>query len=310
MTTTSWPAMLPELTPDTAPGSSRRRRSTRRSPVNWLSAQTRRGCARDGSRRWRRTAASTWRSSPTTPSWAWPSSSRSRGCRATSSSSELRAAIFRGLADHEIGHTMGLRHNFAGLDRRAQLRRQLLERSAAMAAQDKWDANRISEYAYSSVMDYGVALQQRHPRPRQVRHGGHPLRLRRPGRRDAEPRADRRRPAREPTSSSPTTPSCRRSWAASTELRRRRRGALQRSIASTLERHYRGGGLTEGGSSSPPSGPTSSARTSSSATSTARPGTSAPTSARSSTTRSTGSRTTTSSTPSSAGASTGRSTAT
>ena len=26
---------------------------------------------------------------------------------------ELRSRIFRGLADHEVGHTMGLRHNFA-----------------------------------------------------------------------------------------------------------------------------------------------------------------------------------------------------
>ena len=26
---------------------------------------------------------------------------------------ELRTRIFRGLTDHEVGHTMGLRHNFA-----------------------------------------------------------------------------------------------------------------------------------------------------------------------------------------------------
>jgi hypothetical protein len=67
---------------------------------------------------------------------------------------EIRRLIFRGLADHEMGHTMGLRHNFSGSadalnygDRFWQIRTGM--------PQEKWDANRISEYRYSTVMDYG-----------------------------------------------------------------------------------------------------------------------------------------------------------
>jgi hypothetical protein len=68
---------------------------------------------------------------------------------------EIRRLIFRGLADHEMGHTLGLRHNFAGstdalnyADRYWQLRTSLSE--------DKWKAARIGEFAYSTVMDYGA----------------------------------------------------------------------------------------------------------------------------------------------------------
>jgi hypothetical protein len=67
---------------------------------------------------------------------------------------EIRRLIFRGLADHEMGHTMGLRHNFTGSadalnygDRFWQIRTGM--------PKEKWDANRISEYRYSTVMDYG-----------------------------------------------------------------------------------------------------------------------------------------------------------
>jgi hypothetical protein len=68
---------------------------------------------------------------------------------------ELRRLIFRGLADHEMGHTMGLRHNFSGStdalnyhDRYWQLRTSL--------APEKWNGARLGEFAYSTVMDYGA----------------------------------------------------------------------------------------------------------------------------------------------------------
>jgi hypothetical protein len=67
----------------------------------------------------------------------------------------LRAAIFRGVSEHEVGHTMGLRHNFAG------------STDALNYADDYWNIrgntpealwhqNKISEYQYSTVMDYGA----------------------------------------------------------------------------------------------------------------------------------------------------------
>jgi hypothetical protein len=67
---------------------------------------------------------------------------------------ELRATIFRGLTDHEMGHTMGLRHNFSAstdalnyADDYWRIRRDV--------SPDQWEANSLSEYAYASVMDYG-----------------------------------------------------------------------------------------------------------------------------------------------------------
>ncbi len=39
----------------------------------------------------------------------------------------LRSSIFRGLIDHEMGHTLGLRHNFAGSTDALKLRQGLLE---------------------------------------------------------------------------------------------------------------------------------------------------------------------------------------
>jgi hypothetical protein len=67
---------------------------------------------------------------------------------------ELRKRYFHGLADHEVGHTMGLRHNFSAStdalnydDKYWQIR--------AEQPPDQWDASALSEYAYASVMDYG-----------------------------------------------------------------------------------------------------------------------------------------------------------
>jgi hypothetical protein len=69
---------------------------------------------------------------------------------------ELRARIFRGLADHEVGHTVGLRHNFSSssdalnyLDDFWRVRQNFPENS--------WESeHKLSELAYASVMDYGA----------------------------------------------------------------------------------------------------------------------------------------------------------
>src|SRR5450432_39385 len=66
----------------------------------------------------------------------------------------LRKLIFRGLADHEMGHTMGLRHNFEGSADALNYNDQFWKIHEGMTP-DKWDANKISEYRYSTVMDYG-----------------------------------------------------------------------------------------------------------------------------------------------------------
>jgi Met-zincin len=67
----------------------------------------------------------------------------------------LRAAIFRGVSEHELGHTMGLRHNFAGstdalnyADDYWNIRTTLPEA--------QWHDNKLSEFQYSTVMDYGA----------------------------------------------------------------------------------------------------------------------------------------------------------
>jgi Met-zincin len=66
----------------------------------------------------------------------------------------LRHLIFRGLADHEMGHTMGLRHNFAGSSDALNYGDSFWKIRSTVTP-DQWDANKISEYRYSTVMDYG-----------------------------------------------------------------------------------------------------------------------------------------------------------
>lgn len=69
---------------------------------------------------------------------------------------ELRARIFRGLADHEVGHTMGLRHNFAASTDALNYDDEYWN-IRAMAQPDTWESDhKLSEYAYASVMDYGA----------------------------------------------------------------------------------------------------------------------------------------------------------
>src|SRR5262249_12345829 len=65
----------------------------------------------------------------------------------------LRTLIFRGLADHEMGHTMGLRHNFAGSTDALNYDDHFW--NIRNMPQAQWDANSLSEYQYSTVMDYG-----------------------------------------------------------------------------------------------------------------------------------------------------------
>ncbi|MEO5767976.1 MAG: zinc-dependent metalloprotease [Polyangia bacterium] len=66
----------------------------------------------------------------------------------------LRAKILRGLADHEMGHTMGLRHNFAGSTDALNYGKDYWDiRTGVPEAQ--WAAKSLGEHQYSTVMDYG-----------------------------------------------------------------------------------------------------------------------------------------------------------
>jgi hypothetical protein len=69
----------------------------------------------------------------------------------------LRALIFRGLADHEIGHTVGLRHNFSASSDALNYRDEYWKIRTTVADPTKWESeNKLSEHAYASVMDYGA----------------------------------------------------------------------------------------------------------------------------------------------------------
>ncbi len=76
----------------------------------------------------------------------------------------LRHPIFDAVTAHEVGHTIGLRHNFSGsFDALNYLPRYWQLRDDGSMAPRAWDpetpaeiAGRIREYEYSTVMDYGV----------------------------------------------------------------------------------------------------------------------------------------------------------
>jgi len=69
---------------------------------------------------------------------------------------ELRARIFRGLADHEVGHTMGLRHNFSASTDALNYDDEYWNIRATTDANTWESEHKLSEYAYASVMDYGA----------------------------------------------------------------------------------------------------------------------------------------------------------
>ena len=68
----------------------------------------------------------------------------------------LRSAIFRGVTLHEIGHTVGLRHNFKGsfdaLNYHDDFWKILSDHPDD---EETWNEQKAPEYKYSSIMDYG-----------------------------------------------------------------------------------------------------------------------------------------------------------
>jgi hypothetical protein len=68
----------------------------------------------------------------------------------------LRAEIFRGLADHELGHTVGLRHNFAGSTDALNYGERYWQIRTSTNDAAKWSEMGLEEHMYGSVMDYGA----------------------------------------------------------------------------------------------------------------------------------------------------------
>jgi hypothetical protein len=84
----------------------------------------------------------------------------------------MRSSVFRATMEHELGHTLGLRHNFQGsydalnyADEYWALRRENLIKKNNLNIDDLYEmaahtdaqkAGRMQEYAYSSIMDYGM----------------------------------------------------------------------------------------------------------------------------------------------------------
>jgi hypothetical protein len=68
----------------------------------------------------------------------------------------LRVAIFRGLTDHEMGHTMGLRHNFAASTDALNYDDRFWQTYTDQTMTDGQKEIADAEYEYASVMDYGA----------------------------------------------------------------------------------------------------------------------------------------------------------
>jgi hypothetical protein len=74
---------------------------------------------------------------------------------------ELRKRIFKGLAEHEIGHSIGLTHNFAAsadplnyFPQYWPLRERNIEKGLLTELDDEQKKGKMREYQYSSTMDY------------------------------------------------------------------------------------------------------------------------------------------------------------
>jgi hypothetical protein len=67
---------------------------------------------------------------------------------------DIRAKVFRAIADHEMGHNMGLRHNFQGSSDALNYMDNFWD-IRTNKPQSEWDTDSISEYRYSTIMDYG-----------------------------------------------------------------------------------------------------------------------------------------------------------
>jgi hypothetical protein len=67
----------------------------------------------------------------------------------------LREEIFEAVALHEIGHTVGLRHNFEASFDALNYQDDFWEIRKS-SAPEEWEEQRLPEYRYASIMDYGA----------------------------------------------------------------------------------------------------------------------------------------------------------